>query len=230
MKKKLFSNNEWAQKSSEIIRQEIEKVIKEKGKCYVMLTGGNSAKEIYKIWGSQIDFPNEKITYFWGDERCVPQNHSESNFGSSVSLLFPRGIPRNISLHYIDANADDKELAAINYESLLPNKIDILLLGLGEDGHIASIFPFSEIRADNQRRIVFVTGPKSPFERLTITPRVIKEARSIFLLVKGEQKGEVLAKAISGGTSELEFPVKYALESSWLLDSAAREKFEMEIK
>ena len=91
----------------------------------------------------------------------------------------------------------------------------------GEDGHIASLFPRSPVLWKDQNKVVPVTGPKPPYERLTITPKVIANARSIFLLARGEEKGRVLIEALKPPADFMSLPVRLALGGTLLLDREA---------
>ena len=121
----------------------------------------------------------------------------------------------------MDAENSDREAAAKAYEKLLPESMDVLLLGMGMDGHIASLFPNNPALRSRQRSVVPTTGPMSPCERLTITPRVITQARSVFVLATGAEKGKVLAEALQSADDFLSLPVRLTLAGTWLLDAEA---------
>jgi len=88
----------------------------------------------------------------------------------------------------MQAEKQDLEKAAKAYETLLPNSIDILLLGIGEDGHIASLFPNSPQLQEQKRLCLPITGPKPPYKRLTVTPPLIKSAKTTYILAQGKEK------------------------------------------
>jgi 6-phosphogluconolactonase/glucosamine-6-phosphate isomerase/deaminase len=114
---------------------------------------------------------------FFGDERCVLPDNAESNYGIAMQTLFLHGVPVRCAVFRMGADAADREAAAQRYADLLPDSIDVLLLGVGEEGHIASLFPNSASLQERKRRVIPITGPKPPFERLTITPPVIAQAK-----------------------------------------------------
>ncbi len=175
-------NADWPMLTAAIIRQTIDKRIATNGVCTLMLAGGKTVQPIYRCWSEQQDFPHDSIEYFFGDERCVLPEHPDSNYGQAMRLLFPDGVPPHVSIHRVYAEEVDEDMAARRYESDLPATIDVLLLGMGEDGHIASLFPGDRALLETTRRVLPVIGPKPPKQRLTITPPVIKSAESIFLL------------------------------------------------
>ncbi len=215
-----FAGN-WAGQAADAIQQAIEVAIRARGECSVMLTGGVTVQSIYRLWGTRPDFPHARVIYYFGDERCVAADHPESNYGAACRSLFGGGIPGHVRIFPMDGSLEDVELAASCYARLLPEQIDVLLLGMGEDGHIASLFPGSPATTEMSRRVVATTGPKPPPRRISITPRVIGEARVIFLLATGQRKGKVLARALKGGDSVRELPVRLALRATWLLDRDA---------
>ena len=186
-----------------------------------MLTGGRSAALVYAEWALSGHFPPQGTILFFGDERCVEPDHSDSNYGLTVRTLFPNGLPREIEIHRMEGERDDLEMAARDYEACFPRTIDILLLGVGSDGHIASLFPGSSAFSETDRLVVPVTGSSAPHDRLTITPSVVTGAQHIFLLAPGEEKGRVLAEALREPYDIQSLPVRLTLNGTWLLDTEA---------
>jgi 6-phosphogluconolactonase len=113
------------------------------------------------------------------------------------------------------------EAAARRYERELPERPDLLLLGVGRDGHIASLFPGDPALKERERRVVPVVSGAEFGCRLTITPTVIAAARSIFLLATGAEKGRVLAEALRSPADFQTLPVRLAMKGTWLLDHEA---------
>ena len=101
---------------------------------------------------------------------------------------------------------------------LLPDSIDVLLLGVGEDGHIASLFPNSTALQELNRRVISITGPKPPFKRLTVTPQVITKARSVFVLATGSAKAAMLYAALDNPNDIETLPARITLGGTWLID------------
>jgi len=215
------SDSEWSAFAAKVIDQAIRSVISEKEICNVMLTGGNTVVPVYKKWAIISSFPFEQIRFFFSDERCVPYDHSESNYALVMDTLLAKGVPSGCLVERMEAEKSDREASAKKYEQLLPEEIDVLLLGMGEDGHIASLFPGSSALLQDERGVVPATGPKPPYQRLTITPRIIASARLVFLLVTGEKKGKVLAEALKPEANHMSLPVCLTLNGTWLLDAEA---------
>ena len=210
--------------AANVIGQAIVENIASSGFCNVMLTGGRTAGRLYQYWTSSRDLQCEAIRFFIGDERCVPSEHPESNYGGIRKALDSDAVSMDWQITRMHADSPDREGAAREYESLLPRFIDVLLLGLGLDGHVASLFPYSLALSQTGRRVVPVVGPYHPFARLTITPQVIAQARSVFLLATGEEKGQVLARALKSPMDISESPVRLTFDGTWLLDAAAKQQ------
>jgi 6-phosphogluconolactonase len=185
-----------------------------------MLTGGRTASTLYHFWSvSPAAFEAlPSFTIYFSDERCVPPNHSESNYGMVMRTLFRTGIPANCTVHRIRADEVDLDAAAVHYSALLPESIDVLLLSVGEDGHIASLFPFNTALHESSRLVVPIRGPKPPFQRLTITPPVIQRARKVFVLAQGEQKRAAYEKVLQDPLNIDEIPARLALRAEWIFD------------
>lgn len=182
---------------------------------------GESAKCLYEAWSQLPDFKKlTSVNFYFGDERCVPPSSSDSNYGMAMSVLFKDGIPNQCSVVRIIAEDDDVVKNAIAYSSNLPERIDILLLGVGLDGHIASIFPGSNLINDLKNRVVPVKYLSKIFNRITITPNVINHARSCFVLARGAKKISVLSRALSSPDQIANMPVRLVLNAMWLMDSA----------
>jgi len=214
-------SNDWATQAAEVIGQSISSVISCRGVCHVMLTGGNTAERLYNHWAKSSALPLERMQFLFGDERCVPPDHDDSNYALVMRTLLAKGVPAECLVARMEADNPALEAAAMAYEKLLPEAIDVLLLGMGTDGHVASLFPHSPALRSDQRSVVPVTGPNPPHKRLTITSNVIANARSVFLLATGAEKGRVLAEALKSPVDFMSLPVCLTLGATWLLDDEA---------
>jgi len=162
------------------------------------------------------------VEIYFADERAVPIDDPQSNFRMvRVTLLEPVGIPaRNI--HRIQAEDPDLEEVVRAYQSALPTALDLIILGIGDDGHTASIFPGSPVAREAVARVAAVRdSPKPPLRRVTITPRVLREAREIMVLATGSSKAEAVARALEGTTDPDRIPARLVREREWLLDRDA---------
>jgi 6-phosphogluconolactonase len=168
---------------------------------------------------SSIDW--QRVDVFFGDERAVPPDHPDSNYLMVYRALLSRVPVPAGQVHRMKAELSDREAAAREYERSLPPRLDILVLGMGADGHTASLFPGSAALDERHRMVVPVVGPKPPAERLTITPPVIEAARRVAVMAIGGGKAAMVARAIEGPLAPKEVPVQLARRGSWFLDQAA---------
>lgn len=214
------SPERWAGEVVSRLQAEIIARVRDTGACSVMLTGGRSAERLYSYWGALAEFQQlHGVSFYFGDERCVPPEHADSNYRLAIQTLFQSGVPTGCSVFRMEADSANIEAAARRYESLLPAAVDVLLLSVGEDGHIASLFPHSAALREYQRRVVPTAGPRLSFDRLTVTPAVVASAWSVFVLATGEAKAKVLHRALSMPEDSSSLPACMVLNAVWLLDS-----------
>lgn len=188
--------------------------------CRVLLTGGRSAEQLYLVWRDNPAFKRLKsVVFFFGDERCVDPDDPASNYGLAMRTLFSNGIPDTCTLVRMKGEDPDCTAESLRYERLLPNRLDVVLLGVGEDGHIASLFPGSAALDECVRKVVPVIGAKEPRARLTITPPVIANASSVFVLANGEAKASVFRRVAAGEEDFHVLPACLARNATWLLDT-----------
>lgn len=193
----------------------------ERGACALCLAGGRTPEPVYRKLASQSSVDWSRVSVFFTDERAVPPDHPESNYGMVQRALLSRvSIPAS-KVHRMEAEHLDQDAAARAYEALLPARLDVLLLGIGSDGHTASLFPGSAALNEWQRLVVPVLGTKPPPERLTITPPVIDAARKVAVLATGDDKAAMVARAIEGPLAANEVPAQLARRGTWFLDRAA---------
>ena len=161
------------------------------------------------------------LEFFFGDERCVPPDNKDSNYKMVMDTLFTDGLPEHFLLHRIKGELKAYEKAAESYSELIPESIDLLLLSLGEDGHIASIFPNDDDAFKEPLKMRPVKSPKPPDRRITITPLVIQSARQVIVFVKGANKGKILAEMLNEPENIVKMPARILREATWLLDREA---------
>ncbi|MCU7853297.1 MAG: 6-phosphogluconolactonase [Candidatus Thiodiazotropha sp. (ex Monitilora ramsayi)] len=214
--RKVIEPEAFVDAATEWILRKIDSVLDQSNHCHLMLAGGSTPLPVYEQLATQNDILWHRITLYFGDERCVPPMTPESNAFTVISRLFPNGIPKDMTVHRMCGEKDPDE-AAQAYEAILPARIDIMLLGIGEDGHTASIFPGSVALDEEKRRIMPVIGSKPPLQRLTITPRVIRDAQHLLVMVQGEDK----ADAVRWALNDRSVPAALAVDGDWLMDSGA---------
>lgn len=198
--------------------------IRQRGHCTLTLAGGTTPQSVYERMRDASlaqDVAWERVVVYFGDERCVPPDDPQSNYGMAAAALLQHvPIPEG-SIHRMEGEYADPDAAARDYERLLPERLDVLLLGMGADGHTASLFPGSSALTEQQRRVLHVQAAAEPPCRLTITPPVIRAAETVIVLVTGSSKAGAVARALEGAYAPDELPIQLALDATWLLDRAA---------
>lgn len=176
-----------------------------RGPLSVALTGGHSAHAFYHAMAARFG-PNgwrgEEFRFFWSDERLVPPEHPDSNYRLALeSLLAPAGIAA-AQVHRVPTEAPDAPARyAQTLRQLLPPdgngvpRLDVLILGMGDDGHTASLFPHTDLYCENERLVRGVPGtPEHPHDRATFTPMLINAAEEVWFLLTGEGKADATAR------------------------------------
>ena len=200
----------------------------------VALSGGSAPKLLFELWASQysdtIDW--NRIHFFWGDERCVAAEDSESNYGTAKRLwLDPVGIP-DTNVHPVQGESDPpterlryekeiKQYVSSNAEGL--PEFDLILLGMGTDGHTASIFPHQNQFLKSTKICEVATHPQSGQQRITLTGPVINAAKHVAFLITGADKANVLEQVILKSGDWESYPASHvaAQEVDFYLDDAA---------
>ncbi len=213
--------------------------IDNKGFFTVALSGGSTPKKMYaglaapKYWARP---PWEKIHLFFGDERHVPSDHSESNFRMvKETLLRKISIPEE-NVHRVKGELD-ADAAAYDYENQLHTvfnqewpDFDLVFLGMGMDGHTASLFPNTTALNEEKRWFVSNYLPQQDVYRLTLTKNAINAARKIVVLVNGQSKAEMLSSVLQGEYNPTNKPIQLISPSEgemiWLLDKMAANQLE----
>jgi 6-phosphogluconolactonase len=191
-----------------------EAAIAARGRFTVALSGGSTPRAAYSRLAapdSQLPTPDWRLSHiFWGDERCVPPDDPCSNYRMAKEALLDRvPIPPD-HIHRIRGE-DDPETAAAEYERTLRSlhNLDLVLLGLGEDGHTASLFPGQAAVHETDRWVVAVPGssrspltahrsPDAALPRVTLTPGILNRARNITFVVSGANKAQTLQRVVEG--------------------------------
>jgi 6-phosphogluconolactonase len=209
------------QQAAEWLAREVTNAITKRGSCGLCLAGGRTPQPVYRALASEASIDWDRVGVFFTDERAVPPDHPDSNYLMVYQALLSRVPIPSADVHRMEAERPDREAAARDYERRLPLRLDVLLLGIGPDGHTASLFPGSAALDERQRRVVPVVGAKAPAERLTITPPVIEAARQVAVVAAGQDKAAMVARAIEGPLAPKAVPAQLARRGSWFLDEAA---------
>jgi 6-phosphogluconolactonase len=200
--------------------------IAEEGAASLALAGGTTPRTAYEALATISGIDWSRVNVYFGDERAVPPTPPDSNFKMAESALFARVALPAQNVHRVQAELGDREAVAHAYEALLPERISVMVLGIGEDGHTASLFPGSPALKERTRRFLPVIGPKPPPERFSVTPPVIEAAKQIIVLATGAGKADAVARALGGPLDIEQTPSALARAGLWLLDQAAAAKLE----
>lgn len=192
----------------------------------IVLTGGTIAIAAYQLVQSDlVDWT--QVDFYWGDERFVPEGHADRNDQQAKDAFLHRlGVPAD-GIHAMPAHGCDLSTAAAAdlYAAALPSEpFDLVLLGMGPDGHVASLFPgYPQLHETQRRAVEVLDSPKPPPVRISLTFSALNHAEAVWFLVSGDGKAEAVARALGHGTLE-DTPARGAhgrTETTWLLDEAA---------
>jgi 6-phosphogluconolactonase len=213
--------------------------ISRRGRFWVALSGGSTPQRLYRLlsgppYRDQIDWT--KVEVFWGDERCVPPDHKDSNYRMAHEALL-EGVPiPGSQIHRIQAERADRDSAARDYQNETarvariapsgdPPQFDLVLLGMGPDGHTASLFPFTTALKEKTRWVVVNYVPKFATDRITMTLPILNRTREALFLVAGADKAEPLTEVLEGPPQPDKLPSQLIQPGAgpvvWYVDRAA---------
>lgn len=229
-----------AQRVADYILTISSHAIRQHGQCSLALSGGSTPRDTYQLlatpaYADRMDW--SRIFVFWGDERCVPPDDPESNFYMAYEALL-KHVPIPPQHIHRMRGEEDPETGAAKYEADLRAFsaqdrsctgngpcFDLNLLGLGENGHTASLFPGAPALAETQRWVVAQCVDATPPWRLTLTPHAINAARHIAFIVSGSHKASILAQVLKGPSQPEKLPAQLVQptdgEVIWFIDQAA---------
>jgi 6-phosphogluconolactonase len=213
-----------------------------RGQFTIALSGGSTPKRLYQLlaeapFREQVAW--DKVEFFWGDERSVPPDHNDSNYHMASEAML-RKLPVPVThIHRIEAERTDRDAAARDYEAALARVFktsvggeipgfDLILLGMGPDGHTASLFPHTTALKERSRWVVVNYVPKFATDRVTFTVPVLNRAREVLFLVAGADKAEPLHEVLEGPPNHDEYPSQFVKPSPgelvFFVDRAAAAK------
>ncbi len=233
---KIFNGvNELSQYAANLFVEIAKQSIAKRGRFLAALSGGSTPMRLYELLGNQ--FQNEvdwsRIHFFWGDERCVPVDDAGNSYGQTKKALFDKiNIPKE-NIHRVLSELQP-DSAAMEYARNLKSfaepplkwpRFDLVLLGMGDDGHTASLFPNSPVEADSPTLAVTANYQGRPANRVTLTPKVLNSSRNIIFLVTGKSKAEILSRVLSDVYTPKELPAQRIAPADgnldWLIDQEA---------
>ncbi len=230
--------DELARAAAEEIAGTAEAAIAARGRFTIALSGGSTPKPVYRLlaeepYRDRIQW--DRVQVFWGDERHVPPDHPDSNFGMAHDELLSKVPVSPDNIHRVRAEKPDAERAASEYSWTLRSafdleidqrpRFDLVLLGLGADGHTASLFPGSDAVRERTSLVMAPWVSAQSAFRITLTLPVLNHAARVLFLVSGEDKAEALRSVLEGDLQPDRFPAQSvrpeAGELLWKVDRAA---------
>lgn len=219
-------------RSRDLVAERITAAVRDRGRCFIALAGGSTPKPLYAALATA-DLPWQQLYIFWGDERYVPITHPDSNAGmAKAAWLDQVPIPPD-QIFPVPTSAADPQVTAKTYETMLKQafgtaedfpSFDIILLGMGDDGHTASLFPHTAALSVRDRGVT--VGQKDADPRITFTVPLINHSRCVLFLVSGASKQAALTQVFSPAGDATAYPSRLiapAGELWWLLDHGAGE-------
>ncbi|MFQ5857885.1 MAG: 6-phosphogluconolactonase [Anaerolineae bacterium] len=226
-----------AQAAAELFAQQAQASFFSHGRFMVALAGGSTPRPIYQRLAApaiQVAIPWEETHIFWGDERCVSPDHPDSNYRMAMDALLSKVPVPAANIHRM-AGEQPPDAAAHAYTQTIRDVFhlasgelpcfDLILLGMGGDGHTASLFPDSEVLHEQTRLVAAHYVEKLAAHRLTLTPPVINNATRVVFLVAGKDKAETLHHVLEGPYDPDRLPAQLVQPTHghlvWLVDEAA---------
>ncbi len=222
-------------RAADLVEAKIKQAVKERGFCSLVLSGGSTPRPLYEELARR-PLPLAQLHLFFGDERYVAPDHRDSNYRMvRLAWLEPAGFPV-ANVHAMNTDAPEPAQAAEAHEQMLKRvlpdaesttpQFDIVLLGMGDDGHTASLFPGTDALGVSDRWVT--VGYKGTDPRLTLTLPLLNKARTVMFLVAGASKQEALAQVFSETADGQNYPAKLIQpigELCWLMDRDAGKNF-----
>ncbi len=211
--------------AAEAIRGAGREALAKRGRFDLALSGGRTPRRAYELLAGALRADpglRDALHVYWADERCVPPDDPRSNYRlAKEALLDPAGIATG-NVERIRGEAPDSDAEAARYESVSPAACDLVVLGMGADGHTASLFPHGELLTETRLRFAAAVAPVEPSHRITITPVGLALTRRALVIVSGADKSDALARVLAGRGSIARTPARLVRDAMWLVDAAAQ--------
>jgi 6-phosphogluconolactonase len=202
---------------AKLFAEEARRAVEARGSFTVLLSGGETPRRAYELLAREplrSTIPWHAVQLFWGDERWVPQDDPRSNLGMARRAFIDQVPLGGDQVHPIPYGSSPRE-SALGYERMLrrffevaPPRFDLVLLGLGEDGHTASLFPESAVLDERYRWVCEVYVAKQDQYRVTATPLLINQASLVAFVVAGKGKAAILRRVLEGAQDPKRFPAQ----------------------
>ncbi|OHB61656.1 MAG: 6-phosphogluconolactonase [Planctomycetes bacterium RBG_13_46_10] len=227
-----------ARRSTDIFIADAQKAIKAKGVFYVAISGGHTPKRFFELLGNEPSarsLPWDKIHAFWVDERYVPPDSQWSNYKLAADTFLAKVTIPQDNIHRIPTEYCDVNMAAHLYEDeirsvfgLKENEVpqfDLIVLGMGTEGHTGSLFPASYASFDMEHLVSVVYAMDEKLNRITLTHPVLCAAAHLAVLVSGKEKADILKNVLTSEPDEVHYPIHVLwpvlYKVTWLVDDDA---------
>ncbi|PKN12980.1 MAG: 6-phosphogluconolactonase [Deltaproteobacteria bacterium HGW-Deltaproteobacteria-4] len=232
---KVFADQEaLARAAAEFFAAQARQAVAARGRFLVLLAGGETPRRTYQLLAQdplRRQIPWREVHFFWGDERCVPSDDPRSNAAMAQRSLLDRLPLRPEQIHSIrydrspQASADRYQAELTDFFAGAAPCFDLALLGIGNDGHTASLLPGSAALEEQVRWTAVTRRREEDFSRITLTAPIINQATVVLFLVAGADKAAMLAKILNAPTETIQYPAQRIRPRSgelrWWADRAA---------
>jgi len=235
-----------AKKAADIFVESVSKAVQDHQRAAVAVSGGSGPREFFKTLAdgySSKRIPWTKVFFFWVDERCVPPNHPDSNYRLVDELLLSKVPIPKTNVHRMPGEMKSPTEAARSYENDLrtffnltksPPAFDFIQLGIGEDGHTASLFPGTQALKERTHWVTANYVEKLSSNRITLTLPVLNNARTVVVLCPEAKKAQIVKDVFTASPGEERFPIKMVAPVNgapiWLLDKESAAKLPESIR
>jgi len=230
--------------AANIFVDQVKSSITARNRFLVALNGGSTPTHLFQLLGT--DYKNKldwsKTHIFWGDERCVPYDDPGSSYGQAREAFLSKSAIPESNIHPVNTRLKPPE-AAVDYANVLREfasppldfpRFDLVLLGMGEDGHTASLFPGSTVQVNEPVVAVTANYQDRPANRVSVTQRVFNQARTALFMATGEKKATTFAEVLSERYNPELYPAQRIDPKDgqliWLVDESAAEKLPRKTK
>ena len=208
----------FAHHAAQVFSDQIRSAVDARGMARIAISGGNTPKPVFKLLAGEKfkdSVPWDKLQLFWVDERCVPPADKDSNYGMTKAAFLDAVPLKSENIFRMEGELEPEEAAA-KYESAIRNSMrlegaelptfDLVALGMGDDGHTASLFPHTQGLYELGRIVIANHVPQKDTWRITLTSPVINQARNVIFLIQGADKADVLQKVFQGDYEPETYP------------------------
>ena len=218
----LIVTDDVAARAAAWIAGAVTNILSEHERVSFALSGGTTPAAVYRALADEAGVDWSRVDVYFVDERCVPRDDPDSTARLVLHALIDRLSGPPPAVHRIEGEDADPGAAARRYEERLPDPLDVVVLGIGPDGHVGSLFPNDAAAREAERRVVAVSdAPKPPPLRISLAPRTLREARRTLVLARGAELAWALRAVLEGPDDPHGLPAQIVRRGTWIVDPAA---------